>query len=162
MNPATTTETQLERQVREEQEAHEAIVGSDNVLDAIADALDSTDGEHEQEDGAPIVEGSGQAVAFDRTQYELEGLQIPSVDGQAIDKIRVDFAGSVMLNRSDEADVALINRLRLGGECELRVAGTVSGVKTGYTTSKDGDLDAVVLGKTVKVATVWVLSPEQL
>lgn len=130
---------------------------------AIKDAAAQLENDTDDEDaGDPIVEPTGQAAAFDRSQYELEGLQIARVDGESIDKIRIDFSGSVMLDRSSEADVALFNRLRLGQDCELRCAGTVSGVKTGYTTSKDGDLDAVVGGKTVKVSTVWVLDPEQL
>lgn len=120
------------------------------------------DDKQDDQTDEPIVETTGQAAAFDRSQYELEGLQIARVDGESIDKIRIDFSGSVMLDRSSEADVALFNRLKLGKDCELRCAGTVSGVKTGYTTSKDGDLDAVVGGKTVKVSTVWVLEAEQL
>lgn len=131
---------------------------------AIKDAAAQLENDQDDDEdaGDPIVEATGQAAAFDRTQYELEGLQIPKVDGESIDKIRIDFSGSVMLDRSNEADVAMFNRLKLGKDCELRCAGTVSGVKTGYTTSKDGDLDAVVGGKTVKVSTVWVLEPEQL
>lgn len=133
-----------------------------STLETAKDKLAASTGENDDTDDETIVEPTGQAAAFDRTQYELEGLQIAKVDGEAIDKIRVDFSGSVMLDRSSEADVALFNRLRLGQDCELRCAGTVSGVKTGYTTSKDGDLDAVVGGKTIKVSTVWVLDPEQL
>jgi hypothetical protein len=99
---------------------------------------------------------------FDRSHYDREDLAIPAVDGEGIDRIRIRFTGSVMLDRSAPADVALFNRLRLSKEVELRVAGRVSGVSTGYTTGKDGDLDAVVGERTVKVETVWVLDPENL
>lgn len=99
---------------------------------------------------------------FKKEQYDREDLQIPTVDGETIDKIRVNLTGSILLDRSSPADVALFNRLMLGKECELRCAGKVSGVTTGYTTNREGDLDAVVGGKTVKVETVWVLTPEQM
>lgn len=123
--------------------------------------------ENDQDDdgdaGDPIVEPTGQAAAFDRGQYELEGLQIPKVDGQSIDKIAVKFSGRVMLDRSNEADVAMFNRLRLGQDVELRISAKVSNSGgAGYTTSKEGDLDAIVGSKTVTVESVWVLAPEQL
>lgn len=99
---------------------------------------------------------------FDASDYDREDLAISKVDGNQIDRIKISFSGSIMLNRSDPADVALFNRLKLNQELELRCAGKVSGLATGYTTSKDGDLDAVVSSKTVKVETVWVLDPEDL
>lgn len=103
-----------------------------------------------------------QTEAFDASAYDRPGLQIAKVDGQGIDKIRVAFTGSVMLDRSDVADVALFNKLMLGTEVELRVAGKVSKTATGWTTNREGDLDAVVGERTVKVDTVWVLDPESL
>lgn len=99
---------------------------------------------------------------FDKSQYEREDLQIAKIDGQTVDKIKVSFSGSVMLDRADPADVALYNRLMLGQECELRVAGKVSGTGGGYTTSKGGELDAIIGEKKINVSTVWVLTPEQL
>lgn len=114
------------------------------------------------DDDAPLEPDAGKGQLFDKSQYEREDLQIERIDGQDVDKIRVAFAGSVMLDRSDPADVALYNRLTLGGECELRCAGTVSGTAGTYTTSKGGDLDAMIGQKTVKVETVWVLTPEQM
>ena len=110
---------------------------------------------------APAAEAT-QETAFDAAQYDKPELQIAKVDGQGIDKIRVAFSGSVMLDRSDPADVALFNKLMLGKECELRVAGKVSKTATGWTTNREGDLDAVVGERTVKVDTVWVLTAEGL
>lgn len=100
---------------------------------------------------------------FNRDQYELEGLQIPKVDGQSIDKIAIKFSGRVMLDRSDPADVAMFNRLQLGQDVELRISAKVSNSGgAGFTTSKEGDLDAVVGSKSLAVDSVWVLEPEQL
>ncbi len=99
---------------------------------------------------------------FDRSQYEREDLAIPKISGNPIDKIRVKFGGSILLDRSDPADVALYNKLTLGKDVELRVAGKVAHEGGGYTTNRDGDLDAVVGEKSVKVDTVWVLDPGAL
>lgn len=121
---------------------------------ATLESPDDTD-----DDTPPAADGG---ALFDKSQYEREDLQISKIDGQSVDKIRVKFSGSVMLDRSDPADVALYNRLLLGEDCELRVAGNVSGSGGGKTTNKDGDLDAIVGQKTVTVDTVWVLTPEEL
>ena len=111
--------------------------------------------------GTPAPDPDGKAL-FDASDYDREDLAIPKIDGEQITKIRVDFSGSVMLDRSDPADVKLFNGARLGKELELRVAGRITGVGTGFTTNKDGDLDVVVGKKTLKVETVWVLDPEEL
>lgn len=99
---------------------------------------------------------------FDRSKYDREDLALPKIDGEGIDKIRVDFSGSVMLDRMRPEDVALFKRLALASECELRVAGKVSAVKDGFTTSREGDLDALIETRTVKIDTVYVLTPEEL
>jgi hypothetical protein len=113
-------------------------------------------------DDAALEPDAEKGALFNKEQYDREDLQIDKIDGQTVDKIRVDFTGSVMLDRSDPADVAMYNRLTLGKECELRVAGKVSGSSGGYTTAKEGDLDAVVGKKSVKIETVWVLTAEEL
>ncbi len=108
------------------------------------------------------AEAPAQTEAFDAARYDDPELRIQKIDGQGIDKIRIAFTGSVMLDRSNKADVALFNKLLLGKEVELRVAGKISKTATGWTTNRDGDLDAVVGERTVKVDTVWVLDPENL
>jgi hypothetical protein len=119
----------------------------------------------EPEDAEPVSDEGAKdepAPLFDRSKYNSEELALPKIDGEGIDKIRVDFSGSVMLNRMDKADVALFRKLRLAGEVELRVAGKVSAVKDGFTTSKEGDLDALVETRSVKIDTLYVLTPEEL
>jgi hypothetical protein len=123
----------------------------------ISKAADALEQERE-EPAEPAADGK----IFDDSAYEREDLAIPKVDGEGIDKIRITFSGNVMLDRSNPADVALFNRARLSQELELRCSGKVSAVTTGFTTSKDGDLDAVVGGKTIKVESVWILDPEDL
>lgn len=128
-----------------------------------ATASKPTTATEDDQNGEPIVETTGQAAAFDRSQYELEGLQIPKVDGQSVDKIAIKFGGRVMLDRSDLADVAMFNKLRLGQDVELRISAKVSNSGgAGFTKSKQGDLDAIVGSKSLTVDSVWLLEPENL
>jgi hypothetical protein len=125
----------------------------------------STTAEHARtEEGEDTAAGNERSTStealFDRSMYDREDLAIPRVDEQQVDKIRVKFGGSILLDRSDPADVSLYNKLTLGKPVELRVAGTVAHSGTGYTTNRDGDLDAIVGERSVKVETVWVLDPE--
>jgi hypothetical protein len=99
---------------------------------------------------------------FDRSQYDREGMAISKIDGQQVDRISIKFAGKIMLNRSEEADVALFNKLALGRDVELRVAGRVQRASGAGATGRDGDLDVIVGQKTLKIGTVWVLEPENL
>lgn len=120
-----------------------------------------TEAEPSDGDSTPAPDPEGKAL-FNRDAYEREDLAIAKVDGQQIDKIAVKFTGRILLDRSAPADVALYNRLQMGSEVELRCAGKVTSTGAGWTTNRDGDLDAIVGEKAVKVETVWVLSPEQL
>lgn len=99
---------------------------------------------------------------FDRDAYQAPGLRIDQVDGQEVDKIKIKFSGSVVLDRTKPDDVALFNRVRLGKDVELRVAGKGARVGTGYTTSKGGDLEAVIGEREVRIDTVYVLEAEEL
>jgi hypothetical protein len=168
--PPTTEEI-----VQTEQEEHEALeqakrdspfagleqdAGADQEIEAEPSKDDETEDEPDEPEKTPI-DPEGKTL-FDRSQYEKEGLQIPKVDGQSVDRIAVAVTGEIMLDRSDEADVALYNRLALGKEVELRVAGKVQGTGAKGATNRDGDLDVIVGKKTIKVGTVWVLDPEAL
>lgn len=110
----------------------------------------------------PGAQASETAPLFDRSKYDNEELALPKVDGEGIDKIRVDFSGSVMLDRMNKDDVALFRKLALASECELRVAGKIAAVKDGFTTNREGDLDALVETRSIKVDTLYVLSPDEL
>lgn len=118
--------------------------------------------EPEPEDEEPPEEPTGQKTLLDRSQYDREDLAIPKVDGQGVDRIAVAFAGEIMLDRSEPNDVALYNKLTLGKDVELRVAGRVNGTGAKGATNREGDLDVVVGKKSVKVETVYVLSPGEL
>lgn len=118
--------------------------------------------ETETETATETDEGAKSTGLFDASRYDSPELQITKVDGQGIDKIRIAFTGSIMLDRSDPRDVALFNKLILGKDVELRCAGEVVRTATGWTTNRDGDLDAVVGERTIKVGTVYVLEAESL
>jgi hypothetical protein len=142
---ATKTETALERQVREEQEAHNAGGNPPGDVDFNGDDPDP-------EDGAPLVdEATGQTAIVDRSQYEREDLQIPKIDGQTIDRIKIGFSGSLFLDRSEASDVAVYNALRLGKDVDLLVTAKCSKTGASGATDRDGNLDVVVGAKTLKV-----------
>ena len=131
--------TATEDIVRDEQEAYDA----ENAVDETPD------------------DPEGKAL-FDRAAYQAPGLRIDEVDGQEVDKIWLRFGGKVALDRTNPKDVALFNRVRLGKELELRVAGKGQAVSTKHTTSRGGDLDAVVGERTLDITDVYVLDPEEL
>lgn len=117
------------------------------VIDPAAAAADEEDG--------------GDAL-FPAADYTDPKLALDSVDGESIDKIAVAFSGRVLLDRSSAADVDLYRRLLLGKDVDLRVSGKVSGTGAGYTTNREGDLDAVVGTKTVKVESCFRPAAEEL
>jgi hypothetical protein len=92
---------------------------------------------------------------IDPAVYETEELSLPKIDGEGVDKIAAKFAGTVFLDRSDPRDVALIRELRLGQSVTLMVEATVGPPVPGYTTSKEGDLDALILSRRFSVEGVY-------
>lgn len=111
--------------------------------------------------GTDENEDNGDAL-FNARDYSDPRLTLDQIDDKDVDKIRLEFSGSVMLDRKDPNDVALMRSLHLGQSLELRVAATVSSKKHGYTTGKEGDLDAIVYTGGLKIDTVHVLTPEEL
>lgn len=108
----------------------------------------------------PAADPDGKAL-FDRSQYDDPGLAIAKVDGQQIDKIRLNFSGSIMLDRSDKADVALYNKLILSDSTvTLMVEGECTGTGAKKNTNREGDLDVIVGVKTIKIGTVYVAAAE--
>lgn len=137
--------TTLEKTVQQEQEAHEAAEQADRDHDAQ---------QHEDPDG--------QTALIDRSEYEREDLAIAKVDGNAIDRIAITFTGTVYLERSEPADVALYNRLTLGTGVTLMVEGKCFGTGAKGATNRDGEPDVILGQKTVKVETVYIPAVENL
>jgi hypothetical protein len=138
----TTTESELERTVREEQEAHDA-------------AQRQTAG-----DVPPDPDGN---ALFDKEGYIPEALALPKIDGEQIDKIGIRFKASrILLERSDEADVAMVRDLKLGSTVTLLVECDVGVPAPAFTTAKEGELDALVLYRELRVTGVYKPVPEQL
>lgn len=121
------------------------------------DPLDKVEDDPELGDG-----GVGTTALFDARDYSDPRLSLDQIDDKDVDKIRIEFSGSVMLDRKNPEDVALMRSLHLGQSLELRVAATVGSKKHGYTTGKEGDLDAIVYTGGLKVDTVYKLAPEDL
>lgn len=116
----------------------------------------------EETDVEVDAEVDAEDALFAAAQYDDPALYLGKVDEKDIDKIRVEFSGSVMLDRKDENDVDFMRRLKLGQSVELRIAATCASKKHGYTTGKEGDLDAIVFTGGLKVDTLYRLAPEEL
>lgn len=140
------TSTEIEPQRRNEETTE-----PERELETDADVQ----ADEEQELDAPKPDPEGKRL-FDESDYEREDLAIAEVDGNQVDRIAIKFAGVVFLDRSDPADVALYNKLRLGSEVTLMVEGRVSGTGAKGATDREGDLDVVVGQKAVKVGTVYI------
>lgn len=104
------------------------------------------------ETGATEAENEGEL--FDKTVYDGP-LALPRVDGEDVDRIALRFSGTVFLDRSDEADVALIKSMQLGKELTLMVEGVCAKYIGGFTTDREGDLDVILLSRAVKVHSVY-------
>lgn len=116
---------------------------------------DQPNGDEQKNDDEPETKPGEQAQAFDPNGYIPEPLQLPKVDGEGIDKIGCKFAGLVRLDRSDAADCTLVRDSKLGSTVTLMVECEVGPPVPGYTTNKDGDLDALALTRQFKVISVY-------
>lgn len=99
---------------------------------------------------------------FDASDYDREDLAIPKVDGHQIDRIALDFSGSVMLDRSEIGDVELYNSFALFKDRELWISAKATGTGAKGATNREGDLDVVMGRKTLRVDSVRIVKPEEL
>lgn len=84
-----------------------------------------------------------------------EALALPPIDGQDIDRIELNFSGSVRLDRSDPADVALFRALRMGQQVDVRVAGVAAGKDGRVSYDEDGYPGETTAKAKIKVTTVF-------
>lgn len=110
---------------------------------------EQADGEHQEQ---PARDGG----LFDADRYKDPALAIPNVDGESIDRIKLSFTGSIFLDRSAPADVALYNKLRFGKEVTLAVEGRCNDTGAKGATDREGNLDVVVGRKSIKITTVYL------
>lgn len=120
--------------------------------------------EHDEEieaDGKVHDDAEGKAL-FDRSQYEREDLRLAKVDGNQVDRIALKFSGTVFLDRSEPADVALYRKLALGRDVTLQVEGRCNATAAKGATDREGDLDVIVGEKGVKVHTVYLAVADEV
>lgn len=115
-----------------------------------------------EEAEAPTAEAPAAAEAEVMTETDVrkseaapEALSLPQIDGQGIDRIDVNFSGSIRLDRSDPADVALFKRLALGKEVDLRVVGIAAGKDARISYDEDGYPGETTARAKVKVTTLY-------
>jgi hypothetical protein len=117
------TETGLERQVREEQEAHDR-----NVADGTQSGEDAEKGK--------LFEVPRVAVTVEDSD--------PNV-------LKLNFSGSIELERASKADVEFYNRLTAGKNVDLEVQAFVTGPHNTHRRDSEGNVDAVVQTKSLKI-----------
>jgi hypothetical protein len=113
------TETSLERQVREEQEAHDAVEGTQSGEDADKGKL-----------------------------FEVPRVAVEDSDPNVL---KLNFSGSIELERASKADVEFYNRLTAGKNVDLEVQAFVTGPHNTHRRDSEGNVDAVVQTKSLKI-----------
>ena len=98
---------------------------------------------------------AGSSGLFDASMYDQPELRLPKVDGRNQQRIAVKFTGTVYLDRTDPADVALYRDIEAGRNVELTVQGTCSGFAAKFGQDTDGNLDEITGERTVKIHTVY-------
>jgi hypothetical protein len=119
------------------------------ALQAVEDLLEPDDGEN-------IVQ------LFDAADYDKPGLQIPKIDGHSIDRIFLDFGGSVPLDRSEPSHVDLYNRVTGRGTLELWIEAKWGGTVGKPATNRDGENDIIAGRKTLRVEEIRIVDADQL
>ena len=153
----TTTESELERTVREEQEAHEA------EQRRLRDAGETDDDEQPAAVAGDVPPDPDGKALFDKDGYIPEALALPKIDGEQVAKIGISIKSSkILLERGEEADCALVRDHHVGQTITLLVECDVGVPSPAYTTSKDGELDALVLYRELRVTGVYKPVAEQL
>ena len=99
---------------------------------------------------------------FNAADYDREDLAIPKIDGNPIDRIALNFSGSVMLDRSAPLDVGLYNGIHSEATVELWVEAKWGGTAATPATNRDGDLDVIVGRKTLRIESIRILDPAAL
>jgi hypothetical protein len=111
-------------------------------------------------DGTTDEEAAAGDGLFDKADYTDPKLYLDQVDEKDVDKIRLDFSGSILLDRRNPDDVEFMRGLKLGQDVTLKVEAAVSSKRHGYTTGRDGDLDAVVYTAGFRVHTLYPADTE--
>jgi hypothetical protein len=94
-------------------------------------------------------------VDIRRAGASPEALALPAIDGEAPDRIEVQFTGGVRLDRSDPADVELMRALALGKEVNLRIVGVVRGKVGTVSWDEDGYPGETTHSAKVRITTVY-------
>lgn len=84
-----------------------------------------------------------------------EELALPRIDGRDIDRMEITFSGTIRLDRSDPADVALFRRAQLGKEIDVRVVGIAAGKHVTVSWDEDGYPGETTSSAKVKLTTVF-------
>lgn len=80
--------------------------------------------------------------------FEMPKIEVDETNPNVI---TIAFSGSVTLDRSQQSDVDLYNRLKAGKLFDLQVSGFVKGPKTTHRRDSEGNVDAVLQTKSLVI-----------
>lgn len=83
--------------------------------------------------------------------FEMPKIEIDDSNPTAV---TIAFSGSVTLDRSQQDDIDLYNRLKAGKVFDLRVSGFVKGPKTTHRRDNEGNVDAVMQTKSLVIDSI--------
>lgn len=107
---------------------------------------------------APPVEGTTKGEDADAGKlFEVPRVAV-ILDESDPNVIKIDFSGGVELDRADGKQVAFYNALKAGTYRDLKVTVFCVGPKNTHRRDSEGDVDAIVQTKTLKVTDVNTLA----
>ncbi len=107
--------------------------------------------------GADAVRRVVKDALFDSDSF----IEVPVMDGQATDRLRIALAGSIEYLASDSVGQKLFEGMTLGKSVDLQVEGTVV-KKSGAWKMNADDEETVTGGVGIKIHSIYVLTPEEL
>jgi hypothetical protein len=83
--------------------------------------------------------------------FEMPKIEVDDSNPTAV---TIAFSGSVTLDRSQQSDIDLYNRLKAGKVFDLQVSGFVKGPKTTHRRDSEGNVDAVMQTKSLVIDSI--------
>lgn len=113
----------------------------------------------ERHDVTEAFKNAANGELFDSGSYQDSG--IPVVDGQATDKLVFAFGGSLPFDSTDDFAQKLFEKFQLGASVTLQIEAVVMKKDGAYKVNAK-DEETITGGVRLKVASLYVKSPEQL
>jgi len=107
----------------------------------------------------PLVDGTSKGEDAEKGKlFEVPRAKV-ILDESDPNVIKISFSGGVELDRGDARDVAFYNALKAGSYRDLKVTVFCAGPQNVHRRDSEGDVDAIVQTKALKVTDVSVAVP---